>query len=119
MIVKEAQAYLSTSYKAVTPSSLPISLETRAFVEDLFAKAANAQGVAIPRNFVPTAPLYFGSTVDYYNGTPAVRRGNNQTDAFLSMLGLSHVLTIPYEPERIEPMKEENEGDPNAVDLDD
>ena len=118
MIVKEAQAFLSTSFKAVTPSSLPISQETRAFVEDLVGKTGNAQGVAIPKNFVQTAPLYFGSTIDYYNGTPAVRRGNNQTDAFLSMLGLSHVLTIPYEPEKMEQKEESEAGDPNALDLD-
>lgn len=129
MIVKEAQSHLSTSINAIAPASLSISEETRRFVEELFSHAESEQGLPIPTNFIPIAPFYYGTTVDKYNGTIAVRRGNNQTDAYLSMLGLSHVVTIPYEPQNSSEeadangkecqMEEEDAKDPNALDIDD
>lgn len=68
-------------------------------------------------NFQVTAPTYEGSRSDGYDcayNSLGCCRGNNQMDAYLSMLDLPHVITIPYTPQ--EP---DNQNDPNAISLDD
>ena len=122
MLVKEAQAFLSPSLQAPLPAALPISQDTREFVERLAARATSPQGCAVPSNFVPTAPFYYGTTNDGYDGSVPIRRGNNQTDAYLAMLDLPHVITVPYEPEATGTSEEDggaDRQDPNALDIDD
>ena len=70
-------------------------------------------GFAIPFNFVQTAPIYYGSSNDGYDGTVAVRRGNNQTDRFLALLDLQPTITIPFVSS-----KGNVTNDPNELDLD-
>lgn len=68
-------------------------------------------GLRIQKDFIQTAPPYYGNRTDRYDGSVAEQRGNNQTDAYLKMLQLPHRITTPYETR---PVK-----DPNALDLDD
>jgi lariat debranching enzyme len=74
----------------------------------------------IPNNFVPTVPAFHP-----HEGLqpPLPRMGNPQTDHFLQVLDLPHVITIPYEIE-CPWKKDENEidlslEDKDAIDLDD
>lgn len=67
----------------------------------------------IPNNFIHTAPIYQGQDSDGYDGSIAVARGSNQTDDYLKLLRLDHIITIPYQS------SESTANDPNEVDIDD
>ena len=123
MIVKEAQRFLSTSMKLVVlPELLDISQSTREWVQAVVQqkKKDDKHGIPVPLNFAQIAPTYCGSPNDGYIGAEAVRRGNNQTDEFLSLLGLNHVITIPL---NISIQTEQTVGieekDPDVIDIDD
>ena len=115
-VVKETQPYETRDRNArPLPDHLTISDGTKAFVAKLVEeKGDGIQGIPIPENFKAIAPLYFGFNTDTYDGTVAVERGNNQIDAYLSMLGLEHRITVPC----VESGKEESKEDPNALDID-
>lgn len=68
-------------------------------------------------NFQRIAPIYEGNRSDGYEDNKSCLssiRGNNQMDDYLSMLELSHNITIPYTQEEIE-----QQNDPNEISLDD
>ena len=115
-MVRETHRYETRERKALPlPSRLTVSEETKAFVEKLVKeKGDGVRSIPIPENYRPIAPFYFGFNTDTYDGTVAVERGNNQTDAYLEMLGLEHRITVPFE----ESGKEESKEDPNALDID-
>ena len=133
-IVKESHRYESTSAnRVVLPAQLQVSEHTQAFITAKMEELRGPEGpegpgcIPIPENFIHTAPFYTGKETDSFNGTPAIRRGNNQTDEYLAMLGLEHVITIPYTVQRQEQRQEEEqkreqnqkEEDPNVLDIDD
>lgn len=115
-VVKESHRFETRERKALSlPSHLTVSEETKAFVEKLVKeKGDGIRSIPIPENFQAIAPFYFGFNTDTYDGTVAVERGNNQTDAYLEMLGLDHRITVPFEKSGMEESKE----DPNALDID-
>lgn len=135
--MKDSHLYESTSAnRVVVPSRLQVTEESKAFVtakmEEQWKRVDDRlprreKCLPIPENFIHTAPLYHGKNTDLYDGTIAVRRGNNQTDAYLEMLGLEHTITIPFESQAEERKEvsggdekgEEKEEDPNALDIDD
>lgn len=68
-------------------------------------------------NFQRIAPIYKGNRSDGYEDNTSCLssiRGNNQMDDYLSMLELSHNITIPYTQEEII-----QQNDPNEISLDD
>lgn len=115
-MVRETQQLETRDRKPLPlPDHLTISEETKQVVEKLVKERGDGiRGIPIPENFQQIAPLYFGFSTDGYDGTVAVERGNNQTDAYLEMLGLEHRITVPLE----ESGKEESKEDPNALDID-
>ena len=129
--MKESHRYESTSAnRVVLPTQLQVSEHTQAFIttkmeelrgleslESLESPESPEGCIPIPENFVHTAPFCAGKEIDSFNGTLAIRRGNNQTDEYLAMLGLEHVVTIPYTVQRQE--QKQNQEDPNALDIDD
>ena len=123
--MKESHRYESTSAnRVVLPTQLQVSEHTQTFITTKMEELRGLESpespegcIPIPENFVHTAPFYAGKEIDSFNGTPAIRRGNNQTDEYLAMLGLEHVVTIPYTVQRQE--QKQNQEDPNALDIDD
>ena len=115
-VVRETHRLETRERRALPlPDHLTVSEETKSFVEKLVKeKGDGIHGIPIPENFQPIAPFYFGFSTDTYDGTVAVERGNNQTDAYLEMLGLEHTVTVPCR----ESGKEESKEDPNALDID-
>ena len=116
-IVKESHRYESTSpNRVILPEKIEIQPSTMIFITELVNKEGGTMdhGFAVPANFVQTAPIYYGSSSDSYDGTVAVRRGNDQTDRFLSLLGMQHTITIPSEA-----IQRNETNDPNELDLDD
>lgn len=65
----------------------------------------------VPSSFVMTAPAYPDGLLQHGDGQMI---GNPQTDAFLSMLGLKHIITLPYCK-----MKDQTLNDDNEIDLSD
>ena len=102
--------------RVILPEKIEVQPSTEAFIAELVKKEGGnlEHGFAIPSNFVQTAPIYYGSSNDGYDGTVAVRRGNNQTDRFLALLDLQHTVTIPSESS-----KRNVTNDPNELDIDD
>eukprot|EP00985_Skeletonema_marinoi_P009294 scaffold4321_cov131-Skeletonema_marinoi.AAC.2 len=93
--------------------------------------------LAIPRNFSMTVRPYDSSSPRQSYNAPS-QIGNPQTDAFLSMLGLSHRITVPYNrdnthdesnlkqslptsirPSQVSVNKQRAANDDNEIDLDD
>ena len=122
--MKESHRYESTSVnRVVLPAQLQVSEHTQAFITSKMKKLEGMEGmegcIPIPENFIHTAPFYTGKETDSFDGTMAVRRGNNQTDDYLTMLELEHVITIPYSTQKQKEKQEEKEEDPNVLDIDD
>ena len=123
----QSHALESTSLnRVVLPDRVVISDATNEAVRQLLEreggdlirmplmKDLKLDGLCVKQNFLQTAPIYYGESTDEHVHTLAVRRGNNQTDAYLEMLGLEHRVTIPYVPAT----SVETEIDANALDID-
>ena len=88
--------------------------------------------LAIPRNFSMTVRP-FDPTSQHHSFNAPSQMGNPQTDDFLSMLGLSHRITVPYNrdnlvapsfsaslrPSQVSVNKQKAVDDDNEIDLDD
>jgi len=93
--------------------------------------------LAIPRNFSMTVRP-FDSTSQHHSYNAPSQMGNPQTDEFLSMLGLHHRITVPYNrdnsyiesnakpsfpaslrPSQVSVSKQKAAADDNEIDLDD
>ena len=106
-IVIEAQSSLTTAFNS---PAIPDRFTPSEQTEKLIRQIEKDGKLRIDRSFTRTAESYTGKNSDEYDGTLAVARGNDQTDAYLEMLQLNHVVTIPFTQSAV---------DPNALDLDD
>lgn len=126
-IVAKTHQLICTERRKVKVSreSIEISDSEIAEIENRL-KDKNDGDLAIPDNFCQTVPLYFDPLFDR-NCPPFQEMGNPQTDTLLGVLGLDHVLTVPFDPE-VTPFaflstKNRNDNlvapDANEIDIDD
>lgn len=118
--MKEAQFLLSTSSSVSHyPDRIIVSEETKQFIQKITDNSnhlsydMSIDDLKIPCNFIHTAPVYQGDDSDGYDGSIPVARGSNQTDDYIKLLRLDHIITIPYQS------SESPSNDPNEVDIDD
>jgi hypothetical protein len=59
-------------------------------------KSTSSDNLRIPLNFRITAPPHQEGLSAVYQRSPSYMIGNPQTDQFLKMLGMQHIITVPY-----------------------
>jgi lariat debranching enzyme len=65
-------------------------------VEENEPKSTPSGNLRIPLNFRITAPPHQEGLSAVYQRSPTYMIGNPQTDQFLKMLGMQHIITVPY-----------------------
>ena len=121
----------------LTNANVIVTMEQIRHLEKSLKVTSKDGNVAIPRNFSMTVRP-FDSTSSRHSYQAPSQIGNPQTDEFLSMLGLSHRITVPYNsesthdesnvkqsfptslrPSQVSTNKQRSVNDDNEIDLDD